>query len=168
MSLIGGADDDALTGSSADETFNLTGAGEGTLTRGGVVINFSEMEDLDGAGGSNTLNITGAGSTTGTISNFGTISLPPVTGTAGNDIIQVRLNAGTGAIEVQNGAATSSFFVPGAGTTVTLTVNGGLGADQLVIDNSVGGLVPINIVYDGQAGGDSVQIISSGTHTGNL
>ena len=150
----------SIAGGDGDDSFTILG------TVGG---------NLDGGAGIDTLTFTGPGTgpgnVVGVISNIERAIVNGTNDPVNPDQIVVRLNAATQDMEVlittNNVTSTQTFFQPPVTPVLTVFVNGLAGDDTLVIDHR-NGFVDANVVLDGGAGADSIQVIDEGSATSTM
>ena len=192
--LSGGAGSgDTLTGSSGGVTFNVTGDDSGNVGGSATVTAWSEIENLNGTAGvqddfvldSNVTlsgNLDGGDPTDGNtllLNNgsriLGTVSDVDVTlsaaGSAGNvdEHFTVQISGGVLQVVVEDAGTgattTSSYFNPGAGLNVTLSIDADEGADTLTVDYSTGtipAIIEFNVDTTNDMDADGIRLIGTG------
>ncbi len=99
------------------------------------------------------------------VRNFTVNSTPSIVGTSGDDIFVIRLNAPANRLDVWQNRATNlpaSFSYAFSGTT-SITFDGGVGNDKLIVDMRGGNPIPNGgINFTGGADFDQLDIIGSG------
>lgn len=84
-----------------------------------------------------------------------------ITGSAGDDLFQIRLFAGgTEVLILQNpNTPSAATYIIDLTSTTNLTIAGGAGQDQLTVDFAFGDMVSaMNLFFDGQEGSDQLAI----------
>ena len=159
-----------LTGGDGEDTFDIDADVFGNLIGGDgndtFTVDGNVGGDLDGGAGVNTLTLGAGASIAGNVSNVNvthTVSAPE---DGSPDVIELRLNGSTGALEAVVNGVVSSFFVP---TNLDLTILVPATTDDvfLTINNANGGLIDADIVFNGGTGDDDLSIIGSGSPAEN-
>ncbi|MGZ0172130.1 MAG: Calx-beta domain-containing protein, partial [Planctomycetales bacterium] len=159
-----------LTGGDGEDTFDidadvfgnlLGGDGNDTFTVDGDIGG-----DLDGGDGNNTLTLGAGASIAGTVSNVSVTQTVGAPEDGSPDVIELRLNGSTGALEAVVNGVVNPFFVP---TNLDLTILVPATTDDvfLTVNNSNGGLIDADIVFSGGAGDDDLSVIGSGSPAEN-
>ncbi|MEM9088040.1 MAG: CHAT domain-containing protein [Cyanobacteria bacterium P01_F01_bin.53] len=135
------SNNDALLGSNADETFELTSTNSGNIAG---TLTFNDIEVLDGQGGTNTFSIQNLtpstasnwsidGSNSGSLNGIGFINFANLTGNAEDDTFSFINNGSlTGDIDGAGGGNTLDYSNFTSPVTVDLATNSSSGLDSFI------------------------------------
>ena len=141
--VVGSTAADSLVATSADNTFVLTGANQGTIDG----LSFSSFESVDLAGGNDSVQFTSGDSLSGTLAGGG-----------GNDALDYSTYGSAVTVNLANGTATATGGISGFETVL-----GSSGADTITASTSGdvnlqgnGGIDTFNVTVAGLTSADTV------------